>query len=100
MRTVLESILSNTYGRFVLSLKMNNYNYFRNYNQFKLRLCYLQLLKEQVSEVCDMELGNYLIEIGNQICINPDGTTGTKESKLHLRKFADTEIRKRIHRMK
>jgi len=47
-----------------------------------------------------MELGNYLIEIGNQICINPDGTTGTKESKLHLRKFADTEIRKRIHRMK
>jgi len=47
-----------------------------------------------------MELGNYLIEIGNQICINPDGTTGTKESKLHLRKFTDTEIRKRIHRMK
>jgi DUF971 family protein len=33
--------LSNTCGRFVLSLKMNNYNYFRNYNQFKLRLCYL-----------------------------------------------------------
>lgn len=33
-----------------------------------------------------------LIEIGNQICINADGTTGTSESKLHMKKFTDIEI--------
>ena len=36
---------------------------------------------------------NYVIEIGNQICINPDGTTGNKKSQLHLKKFTDMEIR-------
>lgn len=33
-----------------------------------------------------------LIEIGNQVCINADGTTGTSESKLHMKKFTDNEI--------
>ena len=37
-------------------------------------------------------VGNYLIEIGNQICILPDGTTGNTESKLHLKQFTETEI--------
>lgn len=30
-----------------------------------------------------MFVGNYLIEIDNQKCILPDGTTGKTESKLH-----------------
>ena len=36
---------------------------------------------------------NYLIEIGNQICIMPDGTTGNNESVLHLRSFTESEVR-------
>ena len=38
------------------------------------------------------DVGNYLIEIGNQKCILPDGTTGNTESKLHLKKFTEMEI--------
>ena len=30
-----------------------------------------------------MFVGNYLIEMGNQKCILPDGTTDNTESKLH-----------------
>ena len=41
----------------------------------------------------DYGLDSYVIEVGNQICINPDGTTGRKESQLHLKKFTDGEIR-------
>ena len=36
---------------------------------------------------------DYVIEIGNQICIMPDGTTGNKESELHLKTFSDSEVR-------
>ena len=36
---------------------------------------------------------NYVIEVGNQICIMPDGTTGNKESELHLKTFSDSDVR-------
>ena len=35
----------------------------------------------------------YVIEIGNQICIMADGTTGNKDSEMHLKKFTDVEVK-------
>ena len=45
-----------------------------------------------------MTFKEYLIEIGGQVCINPDGTTGLGESNVHLRKFSKSEIESRVGR--
>lgn len=41
----------------------------------------------------DYGLDNYVIEVGNQIAIMGDGTTGNKESQMHLKKFTDNEVK-------
>ena len=40
----------------------------------------------------------HLIEIGSQVCIHRDRTTGLDESNVHLRKSSKSEIESRVGR--
>ena len=41
-------------------------------------------------------MDQYLIEIGRQICLTPNGTTGLTESNIHLRKFTIDQVKTMI----
>ena len=41
----------------------------------------------------DYGLDSYVIEVGNQIAIMGDGTTGNKVSQMHLKRFTDVEVK-------
>lgn len=41
----------------------------------------------------DYGFDSYVIEVGNQIAIMGDGTTGNKESQMHLKRFTDVEVK-------
>ena len=41
----------------------------------------------------DYGFDGYMIEVGNQIAIMGDGTTGNKESQMHLKRFTDVEVK-------
>ena len=41
-------------------------------------------------------MDQYLIEIGRQVCLTPNGTTGLTESNIHLRKFTIDQVKTMI----
>ena len=41
-------------------------------------------------------MDRYLIEIGRQVCLTPNGTTGLTESNIHLRKFTIDQVKTMI----
>ena len=43
-------------------------------------------------------MDQYLIEIGRQVCLTPNGTKGLTESNIHLRKFTTDQIKTLIGR--
>ena len=43
-------------------------------------------------------MGQYLIEIGRQVCLTQNGTTGLTESNIHLRKFTTDQVKTMIAR--
>ena len=38
-------------------------------------------------------MDRYLIQIGRQVCLTPNGTTGLTESNIHLRKFTPDQVK-------
>ena len=43
-------------------------------------------------------MDQYLIEIGRQVCLTPNGTEGLTESNIHLRKFTTKQVKTMIVR--
>ena len=43
-------------------------------------------------------MDQYLIEIGRQVCLTPNGTTGLTESNIHWRKFTTDQVKTLIGR--
>ena len=43
-------------------------------------------------------MDQYLIQIGRQVCLPPNGTTGLTESNVHLRKFTTDQVKTMIAR--
>ena len=43
-------------------------------------------------------MGQYLIEIGQQVCLTPNGITAVTESNIHLRKFTTDQVKTMIAR--
>ena len=43
-------------------------------------------------------MDQYLIEIGRQVCLTSNGTTGLTESNIHLRKFTTDQVKTMIAR--
>ena len=41
-------------------------------------------------------MDRYLIEIGRQVCLTPNSTTGLTESNIHLRKFTIDQVKTMI----
>jgi len=41
-------------------------------------------------------MDRYLIQIGRQVCLTPNGTTGLTESNIHLRKFTPDQVKTMI----
>ena len=41
-------------------------------------------------------MDRYLIEIGRQVCLTSNGTTGLTESNIHLRKFTIDQVKTMI----
>ena len=41
-------------------------------------------------------MDRYLIQIGRQVCLTPNGTTGLTESNIHLRKFTIDQVKTMI----
>jgi len=43
-------------------------------------------------------MDQHLIEIGQQVCLTPNGTTALTESNIHLRKFTTDQVKTLIAR--
>jgi len=43
-------------------------------------------------------MDQHLIEIGRQVCLTQNGTTGLTESNIHLRKFTTDQVKTMIAR--
>ena len=43
-------------------------------------------------------MDQHLIEIGRQVCLTPNNTTGLTESNIHLRKFTTDQVKTMIAR--
>ena len=41
-------------------------------------------------------MDRYLIQIGRQVCLTPNGTIGLTESNIHLRKFTPDQVKTMI----
>ena len=41
-------------------------------------------------------MDQYLIEIGRQVCLTPNGTTGLTKSNIHWRKFTPDQVKTMI----
>ena len=41
-------------------------------------------------------MDQYLIQIGRQVCLTPNATTGLTESNVHLRKFTTDQVKTMI----